>query len=286
MRILRYTLLIIIAGFVFASCDKLEPPYCEIAPPPIPGDTIFKKVLLEEYTGFRCPNCPNAAAEAHDLKHLYGDRLVVMAMHVGVLAMPVNSPFDYDFRTSTASTWDNFFGPSAVGLPKGMVNRIGYPVQANYILDYGNWGSLISQIIYDSADANIEIHSTLNESTRQIDVSIDAYFYSQLNGNYYVNVCIIEDSIVKPQKDANLGDILDYNHMHALRGSISSVWGDSLTANPTADSSNFISKSFPTYTIANDRVLKNCSLIAFIYRRDAADNNQYEVIQAEEKRIK
>jgi len=35
-----------------------------------------RKVLLEELTGVRCPNCPAGAAVVKELKTLYGDKLV------------------------------------------------------------------------------------------------------------------------------------------------------------------------------------------------------------------
>lgn len=288
MKILKFIVLIIIAGFIFTSCDKVDCPACGKDSIGI-TDTIFKKVLLEEYTGFRCPNCPAAAATAHDLKNLFGERLVIISAHVGILAMPIGGNYNYDFRDSTGTAWDNFFGPSSIGLPKGMINRIGYPVQSSYILDAGDWGSKINGIILDSADANIEIHSTLNETTRELTVDLDAYFYADLTGTYYVNVCIIEDSIIKYQKDQILGDIPDYNHMHVLRGSVSNIWGDLLITDPAADSSSFHSLSFPKHTIDADRVLKNCSIVAFIYRQDNAGGGkygQYEIVQAEQKKIK
>ena len=77
------------------SCDIAEEPYL------VPVDTLgngpggpsdgIRKILLEDYTGHKCPNCPEAAVEAHNLKLAYGDSLVIMAVHAGVFAEPAPS---------------------------------------------------------------------------------------------------------------------------------------------------------------------------------------------------
>ncbi|MCF8298610.1 MAG: Omp28-related outer membrane protein [Saprospiraceae bacterium] len=287
MRFLRFIALIVLSGFLFISCDKIEPPFTEkIVVPPL-KDTIFKKVLLEEYTGFKCVNCPAASELADSLKHDYGERLIVMAVHNGSFAQPFPSGlFSYDFRTPAGDAWGVHFGLGS-NPPKGMVNRIGYPTQN--ILNPDDWPTKIQNIILDSADANIEIQTILNETTKKLNVNIDAYFYTQLIGDYYVNVCLIEDSIIENQKMQGVGDVLDYNHMHALRGSISSIWGDFLVSNPSPDSANSISQSYTDYTISNYRDLKNCSVVAFIYRHDNAAGGkygEYEIVQAEQKKLK
>ena len=289
MKFLRFISIIVLISIIFASCDKVDCPACGKGSIPINGDTIFKKVLLEDYTAFGCPNCPEAAAIAHELKDLYGDRLVIMAMHVGLQAMPIGGNYSYDFRTTTGDAWDNFFNVySGIGLPAGMVNRIGYPVQSSYLHGRGNWGTEVAKIILDTADANIEIHTNLNSASRELEVDIDAYFYKDLIGTYFVNVCVIEDSIIYTQ-DSSVVVILDYNHMHVLRGSVSNIWGDSLTTDPMADSSAYhVIDDFPIYTIGSDRELKNCSVVAFIYRKDNTGGGkfgQYEIVQAEVKKI-
>ena len=40
-----------------------------------------RRVLIEEATGTRCPNCPRGFVGIRELKEAYGDRAVVIAVH-------------------------------------------------------------------------------------------------------------------------------------------------------------------------------------------------------------
>jgi thiol-disulfide isomerase/thioredoxin len=84
---------VLIAASMF-SCDKIEPPYRQ-------GGVVTaeRKVLLEDYTGSRCVNCPSAARIAHDLKQVYGENLIVLGIHTGFFAFPFPPQFPLDLRT-------------------------------------------------------------------------------------------------------------------------------------------------------------------------------------------
>src|SRR6185503_2892836 len=112
MKTLRIPILILAGLFlVWASCEKIDKPYIEGShivdtTHTSTADTFFtdttpqpRIVLLEDYTGHKCGNCPSAATKAAELKTLYGDKVVVMALHVGDFAKTSGTIFSYDFRT-------------------------------------------------------------------------------------------------------------------------------------------------------------------------------------------
>ena len=279
MRKLKIILLTAAAGLlVLQSCDKVKPPYKTGSNN---GDTTSKvrKVLLEDYTGHKCPNCPGGAKIAHDLKALYGEKLIILTVHAGFYASPdASGDFTYDFRTTEGTAWDNFFGIGALGNPNGMVNRTGY--NTTHILGPTGWGAAVNGIINNAPDAFMELTPTYNSGTRQLDVEVDAEFLSILNGTYMISVVVTEDSIVKPQKNSDpvigsVPTILDYVHRDVLRGSFNGTWGDTLVSGTTADGQHVI-KNFSM--ILNSGWDENhISIVAFIYRK-----SDYEVIQAEE----
>ena len=135
MKIIRITSLVLLTATMTVSCDKMEQPYISTAAvvdtaacpvPDFPAITVHKKrVLLEDYTGHTCPNCPTAGKLARDLKDQYPDQLIVMAVHAGWFARTypesgVAQLFDYDFRTSAGTEWDAFFGNGNAGNPNGL----------------------------------------------------------------------------------------------------------------------------------------------------------------------
>ena len=74
-RIILIGLLSII--FTFQSCNKVEESYLIET-----GEIQAKKtILIEEFTGHQCPNCPRAAKALDDIVDTYGDRIVIVAIH-------------------------------------------------------------------------------------------------------------------------------------------------------------------------------------------------------------
>ena len=51
-------IIMLLAGVLVISCDKLDQPYAREKE--IVLDTTKRKVLLEDYTGLKCVNCPAA----------------------------------------------------------------------------------------------------------------------------------------------------------------------------------------------------------------------------------
>src|SRR5687768_4725486 len=95
-RFFKLILCLIVYSIYLSSCDKVKDPYSTTLDGG--GDTTatvvkVRKVLLEEYTGHRCGNCPPAAVTAQTLKSTYGERLVVMTVHAGFFAEPKASPY-------------------------------------------------------------------------------------------------------------------------------------------------------------------------------------------------
>ena len=46
-----------------------------------------RKVLIEDFTGQRCINCPNAADKIEQLKEEYGTSIIAVGIHSGPLAV-------------------------------------------------------------------------------------------------------------------------------------------------------------------------------------------------------
>ena len=120
---MRYFLPLVFLIFL-SSCDHVENPY-----PAVSTDldtTLFpgvwseyvanewptftqnlntdRNILLEDFTGHLCPNCPNAAREIEAIRTIYEDQIIALAIHVSPdFARPYSAnqapSFQYDFRT-------------------------------------------------------------------------------------------------------------------------------------------------------------------------------------------
>jgi thiol-disulfide isomerase/thioredoxin len=270
----------------FAACDKVEEPYKKTAvvvdtigvlTGTTTSDTVDKKVvLLEDYTGHTCVNCPKAHVKAHELMQKYGKQLVVITVHQGTFALPeASGKFTYDFRVlPTVDEWNAVWG--ITGYPAGLINRTKF--NGNFVCTYSSWDGRIEPFTLQAPDAIINIKNYFNASSNKFTSRIKTKFTNALTGNYKIFACVIEDSIIKPQKNndpliGTVPDIDNYVHMHVLRGVLNSTWGESIGTNSIA-AGTIIEKIYPV-TLKADWNEEHMSVVAFIY--DAAD---YHVIQA------
>jgi len=277
-----FNIFLILAVIVFAACDVIEPPYTdEYVPPPI-DDTVVRKVILEEYTGHLCINCPTAAVKAHELKALYGEQLILMTIHAGYYAGLSSPNYMTDFTTSVGDDLDNFFMASSV-VPCGIVNRKQF--SGSYILQSSAWGSKISDLTALAPDADINIIRTFNSGTSTVDLNTRVDFFSEISNPVMISAYLTEDSIIDYQKNNNSAvgttpDIANYNHMHILRGSLNGTWGDTLSATG-AMPGNQITTTISGAVTNSAWNKDNMHVVVFIY-----DAVTYEMIQAEEVKLK
>ncbi len=271
-KIKSYILPIILLIFTITACDVIEEPYLEPigVQPPAPGEKV-KKVLLEEYTGHKCPNCPEATEEAHNLKGIYGEQVVLLAIHAGPLAhADASGLYTADFTTETGNTLFSVYDPGYV--PCGNVNRTSNKAEFST-----TWQGKIEDILDEPQEANIVLETTFNDQTLALDVKVDVEFLVDLTGNYNLCFYILESGIIAPQL-SDTGDIPDYQHEHMLKGSYSGAWGFEISSGDII-AGEIITKEFQV-TIASNLVPANTSVIAFV--TDAADRR---ILQAEEKHI-
>jgi hypothetical protein len=111
-------------------------------------------------------------------------------------------------------------------------------------------------------------------------VTVTVEFMDDLTGNYDLNVFILEDNFVSPQKNdlASIGptpDWLDYEHNHLLRASLTSNWGFDLVDDPGNGTTASLELSF---SIEDDWVEENLSILAFV-----TNGGNYEIVQAAEQ---
>lgn len=265
-------------ALLVAGCDIVEEPYLTNPGDNNGGGETVRKVLLEEFTGHQCPNCPAGALEAKALKDFYGDRLVIVSIHAGFFALTGGSPFTYNFSTPAGEALFTHFGITSN--PVGLVNRA--PVDGGLILSPAAWGGAISQIMELDPLADIKLTLDYQASGRRLDITATSTILESMEGEYFLVLSLLEDGIVKPQQtnDSSLpsGVDMNYVHDHVLRAAINNTWGEKVFTGPVS-TGNQHSGTW-SVTLNQDWDAANCSVVAYLYRAD-----DLVVIQAEEKAI-
>ena len=279
------TLLSII--ITITACEKVEKPYLTDLDAYVNPD---KKVLIEKFTGHRCSYCPDAARELESIHDIYGDQIIGMAIHIDDFfagPSPIGNAFDYDFRTEWGDELDENY--NIVGLPKGMVNRIGIPDES-HILGKDEWASVVATELQKEIDFLI----TIDADTNKINISI--LLENNIINNYKLFVCLTESNIINWQQDGS-ENIQDYEHNHVLR---TVIYNGELSNTDNLLRDELISTSFninlsdlEQYNInysENEAVngngnaggwnASNMSVIAYIY-----NTNTNEILQVEEAHL-
>lgn len=271
-RLLTFVFLLLFVS----SCDKITPPFKEKHNVNNDTNTFVQKVLIEEFTGHRCGNCPRAHEKLHQLKQIYGEKLIGISIHSGFFAMPLPPNYPNDFRTSVGDEITNTFGISQY--PSGMVNRKSY--NGNIILSHNSWAEAVNEIIQQQPFAGIQIQNIYQSNQNTVTTSIVVKILKEISVPVKLVAYAIEDSIVGPQIDYDQNPTLvpNYVHMHVLRTSFNGTWGNdiSLQGKVIGDT---IKRSF-TITWNNNWNKNQASVIAILYN---ATNN--EIIQVDKKRV-
>lgn len=259
-----------------AGCDIVDEPYLQpagtIKPPPDTGD-IIRKVLLEDFTGHKCPNCPEAAdLVRNQLKPVFGAQLIVISVHAGNFAEPsATGEFTADYRTSVGNDLNSYF--SIPGYPTGMVNRT--PYKGSTVLFTGSWQGALQAQVDLPVQANIVISNQYNSSTRELTCTLESTFFETLSGTFNICVYLTESGIISAQQNESQVDP-DYEHNHMLRASLNGTWGELVGEDGLAVADIELTDVF-SITLDNGWNAGNCHVVAFIYNNDTK-----EILQAEE----
>ncbi len=280
----------LLLGFVtFISCDYVRD-VTEISTYNSTGGStsgvVYRKVLLEDYTGHKCGNCPAAATELKRLESIYNEKVIPLAIHAGFFST-TNAQYPTNFQTTVGTDYDNTFGISLAGNPNGLVNRKGFGTPG-FIKAYPAWET--ESVSMDSMQAyfSISIANNFNAGTNKLNTDITIKAVKSITGNFNLVVLLSEDSIVAEQLDYSLpvGSqfIPNYLFSHVLRGAVNSTWGDQVFNGSVALNDSIV-KSYTNWTVNAAYVPSRCHVVAFIYDADTGSPTYYEVFQAEQKWI-
>ena len=271
---LVFTVLVLSALF---SCAKWEQPTDIITSGVIKTERI---ILIDEFTGASCPNCPAGSTELERIVETYPDNVVVMSIHSKFLAEPVRTS-DPDLRTPDAESIENFLG-NYLGKPEAAFNRRLFPNKSNIRIGRPDtWINYVNEELQKPDEARLKIVNDYDESTRELKISVTATALINLDFPVYLHVALTESDIHTAQKNST-GIIDDYIHKHALRKLLTPVEGDFWL---NSLKKGEISSRDYKFILPSDNMLWNADqmdVVAFI----SLEPSQKVVLQAVEQPVK
>ncbi len=270
--------LIISLLFVFSACDKIEEPYIA------EGTSVWngRKILIYDFTGHKCGNCPRAHKLIDSYKPIYGEAIVPIAIHGTFFAMPednADGKFNYDFRTPIGDilagrdfSTDCYYGE--LFLPMGIVNNL---AKESLLADV-NWTEEVEKYISLFPEFELRIVNSYCTLGDNIIANINCEALIESDRNLHINAFVIEDKILQWQTDYTKDPsyIQNYEHNHVLRAGFIDAFGEIINQN---NEKIKIGKTFNkvySLKIEDDWNRENCSVVTFVY-----DSDTKEVLQAE-----
>lgn len=251
-------------GLSLSSCDNisLEDRYIEVE-----RAQSEKVVLLEDFTGIQCVNCPEAAAVITQLHHTYGENFIAVGLH------PEGSAFTkpqrrFDLRSKAATEYFNTFKPQT--FPTAMIDRTA--VNGSVLLENRNtWGTIVNNQLQLTSPVNISMTSEYNTNSRNLKINYDVEFTEDLNEETAFQLWVIENGIIGYQLTGE-GANNEYEHNHVLRDAINGYWGEQIAV--TAKTGEKFEKS-AEMVLDENWVAENCQVVGFVYRK-----SDYVILQA------
>jgi hypothetical protein len=278
MKNIKKTLFFSIIGLMVAvSACKEDAPAINFTNNGGGGTVTNRKVLVEEFTGVRCVNCPGGSQEIQNLITNTNHKLIAVSIHTGSFSRPYNTSTQDLTLVPEGDNLNTLLGP-VTGYPAAVINRKIFSGEPGRPQTVTKWAGSLATELAIASKVELKITPTYNASTRELSFSVDA---SNLGGFSAANplslgVYITEDSITSAQLlPAGIDD--NYIHRHVLRKALPDYQGTPIASLPQT-------KNFQ-YTIPATWNVNRLNIVAFLYNNNQANNN-LEVIQVEEKKVK
>lgn len=249
---MRYITICLLA-LLLNACDHIDREDRLIYEKPV---TTKRAVLLEDFTGQRCVNCPKGTEVIEQLVAEYGDTAVVaVGIHSGPLGFSGNG-MTLGLATETGDEY--YYHWNLEYQPVGLVNRHG-------AVNYPEWAAAVKEEL--SKPASITLSAKVSAGTdNALHINITT-MATDGTCNGKLQVWVLEDGITALQMMPDGTTNTDYVHNHVFRQAVNGTWGENITIKEGETNTR-------EYTQAIDPVwnVKNLSIVAFVY-------NDYGVLQ-------
>lgn len=211
---------------------------------------VAKRVLIEDFTGQRCVNCPNASEMIESLQEQYGaENVIAVGIHSGPFSKTVtNQPFP--LWTETGDYYFNSWGIDAQ--PTGVIDR------KTVSSTYQSWGTIVRDALQASAPLELDATTSYDEATRTVTINVNAKGVLDVIGK--LQLWLTEDNITNIQYMPDGSINTQYVHNHVFRTAVNGQDGEDFSI--AWDEEKTVTS---TYVLNEDWKAENMSVVAFVY---------------------
>ncbi len=226
--------------------------------------TQLQNVLIEEFTGVQCVNCPAGSEAIEQLLELHGDRLVAVTIHAGFWSRKLSSS-KQDLKNDASVALLNLLG-EPLGYPAAAINRKAFDVGEGLHLNKDDWAGIINSEKELNPAIALELESQFDPNTRKLKVTVGMYQKELLEGEVRLSVMLTESDIIDAQKTPT-GTVDDYVHNHVIREMFTNYTGDDVSDLLVMD--ELVRREYEL-TLDDAWVYENMELVALVHRHGTA----------------
>lgn len=265
---------LVLAGLLgsFSACEEI---------PPVIGECQTDRVvLIEEFTGVRCVNCPIGSQKIEQLLEQFGtDKLIAVAIHAGFFSVPYSFA-SQDYTTTEGQGLDAFLGP-VTSYPAACINRKIFPNETQRPLGVSSWAGYIGTELCKASPVGLTMTSLYDTASRRLTVSaaVRKINNTPIAEKLNISLLLTETGMIDPQLDAAGIDSF-YVHKHVLRRYLTDYKGQAIHPG------NAILADYDgqfTFTIPQNWNPQHMHVVGFVHQN--GDQNKKEIVQAIEKKI-
>ena len=252
-----FTLLIVLGFFSLFVQPAASQTYVNTEP-------ANKNVILEEFTGVRCPNCPQGHQVAQQIMENNPGRVWVIGFH------PFNSSFTEPYpnnpdlrRHHPDALYTIPYCGSSRFMPSAFINRRVYGgerIQSRTV-----WEAKTNEHLAEPSPVNAGLATNYDDVSQELEMVVEIYYTSTVTDLTTLNVALLESGIVAQQS----GGGTNYVHKHVFRETFTAQWGDPITEATTQGS--FIQKTFTFDNAQMAYDMTKCEVIAYIVNDDTEE---------------
>lgn len=238
-----------------------------------------KMVLIEEFSGVRCVNCPAGHEATAEILASHPDEVAAITIHAGFLSTPYDENIE-DYVLEAGTTLFNLF--QTIAVPAAAVDRVKYEGEDFVSLINRNvWAGKANERLQLEPPMNVYTNFEYNPSIRELRVYVRAHYLQAFDAAepHLMSVFLSESHIIDEQLipvDGGSSIVQsDYEHNHVLRAVLTPALGLSLDVE--REVGTVVERVFST-TLPDHWVVNDMEIIAFVH-----DGTTNHVLQAAKK---
>lgn len=253
MKLFHTLIALSLFALTFVACDEVDSDKRWNGP--ITAE-VKKNVLIEDFTGQKCINCPLAAEEIASLQQTCGENIIAVSIHGGSLSLSEDKTVA-GLANTQGDDYVSHWGVNS--FPKGWIDRSGS------LLDYEQWGASVVKRFSVAPKVNIDVNNIKVNTT---DISFDVDVIGLENAQGKLQVWLTESNITAIQFMPDGTRNNNYVHNHVFRASVSAPYGDEMIVSKEKTEHKSYTYSFPDFTKLKNTTpwnTANMAVVAFFY---------------------